>query len=469
MEKVPFISINGSKGKSSTVKYVSYIANQLYNLNVLTYEYDNHKNLISNITINNTTEIDIQKIRDEIIFDIYVDSEAELLNQVIKQNKINLVVCKFNKLTKFFNVIACGLTTIELHESQNIEYTLQNLLTDKTFGNEFISSGIPLIMCNHEKEITSALVDLCDLLKIPLFITNHYHLKYIDIDTGIKSKYSYINLALSLAIVNYLSKCLNLNTHIINLDNLQVKLFDPDDHKPTTYNDKKVYIGMYTQIIPKLETIKFDDTYSTILEKYSNLNFYIDSAGSFKSSNLLIDWIQDKENKNTNDVLLCIFSSNTNIDLIKTLLPLTSINFETFMIADYELKGRNSEDIFKSFDVLDKEYDPEKYKFPENSNWIETVYNTINIFYNDEIFKFSRRKASIPLNHYADLAELHNMKDEEIEKINLPEKSPNIIVDNTESILQYIKNLAKTNTTVNYKVLVTGSKTLCKDIVNAIT
>ena len=48
----PFIVINGSKGKTSTIKYFSYITNQLYKLNVLTYDYNEKLNVIEKIKIN---------------------------------------------------------------------------------------------------------------------------------------------------------------------------------------------------------------------------------------------------------------------------------------------------------------------------------------------------------------------------------------------------------------------------------
>jgi hypothetical protein len=462
MIEKPLVIIGGSKGKFSTCKYFSFISHQLYKYNILSFKYSETYRVITEIKINDKEILNLGDLRRDVVFHPNFDfndinEEISLINYICIRYNIDFIVSNINSLIKFGKVISCGLTTVEYHESQNLDYSLEEIFKIRepfvySVENSFFNTNVPIIMCPQEKIITNKILDKCLKSNTPVFMTNFYHLKYINFNTGVNSRYSYINLIVALNILAYLNTIYNIKTK-------ELEDFRYLRYKQSTYGNYRVYLGIIPNKLPILKNINFDLSYCGIKKYNKNLCFYLDNGGSFKSSNLLIDWF----NKNVikKGVNICIFSCDTDVNLIRTILPLTTIEFETLYIADYNLFGRNVDDLFEDFDM------GEKYKYklrPQVNNWTETMYELFNLFYTDKKYRYGRKKASIQLNEYAGFEEIKIEKPEDIYEINLPDKNPDIVVDDLKSIFNWITRISIENSNIQYNVLATGSKFLLEDL-----
>lgn len=453
----PLILVNGSKGKKSTIKYFSYLAGKFFKYNTLYYNFDNETETLKELIINDSIYINIEEHRKDVSYKNLINeyiasnntlSELSLIAYVIIRYKIDIIITTPNLLSSYFNHILSGLTTIENHESQNIDYSV-----DLYINSSFIKEQVPLITCSHIKPMTCRIINVCEKFSIPLILANFYHLKYINYDTKLNTRYSYLNVCIALNLIEYLNKFYNIKTR-------EVEQFSYLKYKTSTYNHKKVYVGSYPSSLPSLKGIIFDNTYAHIIQK-NNVKFFIDSGGSYKSTNVICDWFSVNKSMNIKDISICIFSCDTHIDLVKTLLPLTTINFETLYLIDYNYKGRDFDNIIQNFEnTIDVISD-------NNSPWIETMYNAFNLFYNDEKYEFGRKRSALPLNEYMGFDEIKTELDEDIDIIKLP-KTPNLIIDDIDSILSWIFQMSNSNSNLNYNVLITGSKRIAEDVSNII-
>lgn len=446
---VPFIVINGSKGKNSTVNYLTYILIQLYNLKILNYEYNEEINEIVNVKVNNIT-LNLTEIKQD-IHNIPGNLNINLLEYVCIKYNINFIVCKYNSLIIHFNVIVCGLTTIDYYlNTMKLDRDVENLTIN---SKGFLREMVPLVTCLHSKDFMLKLFRICNLCLVPIFLTNFYHLKYINYDTGINSRYSYINTAIALVICEILNNTYNLDAKNKKLLNSIIPV-DLKKYKTIEYDTYKSLFCKYITPLPNLKNIYLGCDYNNIKKIDTNLTLYLDSAGSFKSSNLALNWFNTK---NENDINMCIFSVESNQDLIKTFLPISNINLETLFLIDYNIKGEDFDNTLINFSGADKENED------FNCNWVETTYNIVNYIYTDADFQYARAKSSLPINDYAGLEEIKNVSEDEISNI-IPPKTPNIIVDDTESVIKWIKSLSLNNKNSNFRILVTGCKRLTTDI-----
>jgi len=446
---VPFIVINGSKGKSSTVNYLTYNLLQLYNLNILNYEYDEELNEIVSIKVNNVS-LNLFEIKKDINSDSS-DFNVNLIEYVCIRYNINFVVCKYNSLIINFNIVICGLTTIEYSiDTLNLDKDVEKLTIN---SKGFLREMVPLVTCLHSKDFMIKLFKLCNLCLVPIFLTNFYHLKYINYNTGIESRYSYINVAIALVICEMLNNTYNLDMKTKRITN-EIIPVDIKKYKTVEYDIFKSLFCKYVSPLPNLKNIYLGCDYNNIKKINDNLTFYFDSAGSFKSSNLALNWFNSKKE---NDINMCIFSVETNQDLIKTFLPISNIDLETLFLIDYNLKSESFDNLLNNFlGMINEDED-------NDNRWIETTYNAVNYIYTDVEFQYARRKSSLPINDYAGLEEIKNVTEEEITNI-APPKTPNIVIDDTSSVLKWITSLALNNKTSNFRVLVTGCKKLTTDI-----
>jgi hypothetical protein len=446
---VPFIVINGSKGKSSTVNYLTYILLQLYSVNILNYEYDEELNEIVNLKVNNV-RLNLFEIKKDINSNSS-EFNIELIEYVCIRYNINFVVCKYNSLIIHFNVVVCGLTTIEYSiDTLNLDKDVENLTIN---SKGFLREMTPLVTCLHSKDFMIKLFKLSNLCLVPIFLTNFYHLKYINYNTGIDSRYSYINVAIALVICEILNNTYNLDVKAKRKTD-EIIPVDIKKYKTVEYDIFKSLFCKYISPLPNLKNIYLGCDYNNIKKINDNLTFYFDSAGSFKSSNLALNWFNSKKE---NDINMCIFGVEPTQDLIKTFLPISNINLETLFLIDYNLKGESFDNLLSTFSGMINEEDD------KDNSWIETTYNTVNYIYTDVDFQYARRKSSLPINDYAGLEEIKNVSEDEITNI-APPKTPNIIVDDTSSVLKWITSLSSNNKTSNFRVLVTGCKTLTNDI-----
>jgi hypothetical protein len=93
------------------------------------------------------------------------------------------------------------------------------------------------------------------------------------------------------------------------------------------------------------------------------------------------------------------------------------------------------------------------------------MYDAFNTFYNDEKYDFGRKRSALPLNEYMGFDEIKS--DEDIDIIKLP-KTPNIIIDDIDSILSWIFQMSNSNSKLNYNILITGCKRISEDVSNII-
>jgi hypothetical protein len=444
----PFIVINGDKGKSCTVKYLTYILHSLYKIDILNYEYDEDTKIITNIIINDKFTINLNDSRKDLI-NLEGDENINLLNYITLKYNVKFVVCKYNSLIQYFKVILCGLTTIEYNINTLDLYKNIENLTQNSVG--FLRVNVPLVTCLHSKDFMYKLFNICNTYIVPIFLTNFYHLKYINYNTQIKSRYSYINTAIALVITQILNQTFELEKKtLIDLD----RKLDYSKYKMIEYDVYRPLFCRYVSPLPNLNNINFNYNYNFVKKINENLTFYLDSGGTYKSSNLALNWFNNKNEKDTN---ICIFNVSPEQDLIKTLLPITNINLNTLFIVDYKVNGKTIEDLLDIFDGIVK--DTQDYK----EDWSETCYNMTNYLYTDVNFQYARIKSSLPINEYEGLEEIKNVSEEEISKICLP-VMPSIIVDDVESIVEWITMLQKNNEGCNFRILVTGCKKLTKDV-----
>ena len=163
--------------------------------------------------------------------------------ECIIKYKIDFIITKPNLLTKYFKHIVSGLTTIENHDSQDEDYTL-NLLSLNNISDNFIQKNVPLISCAHIKSLTNKIIDICNKKSILFILTNFYHLKYIEYDTKLNTRYSYVNIAIALTILDYIIKFYIPKTREFDISSYNLK------YKTSSYNRQKVLVGCIPSNLP---------------------------------------------------------------------------------------------------------------------------------------------------------------------------------------------------------------------------
>lgn len=402
---IPTIKIEGSKGKTIVCKYIEYILTQIFKLNAIFIDESN-----------------LHILDEDINFDVVI-------------TKRNIVHKKFKTILTGFNIIDYD--------------SLMNTLPDTTYdllnkSPTFLRRNIPLVITNQNEEIFKVMEFVTNDNNVPLFVSQIYHLNYINLNTNFTSKYNKVNISLALTICQ-LFKQLNKNNYIFN-----EKLF-----KLVDVYGKKTFHCPHLSPIPNLKALDLGNCY-TKLKTYENLKFYFDSGGSFKGSVLAVEWFESyiKSLPIKNNILICIFNIDPQADLVKTLVPLTAVNFATFFIANQNLKGDTFDKIVQSISINKENFNV----MEEPVDWIETIYNTVSYIYNDSSFINPRKFFNNELKESFGFHE--NFDNPKLRK--LPEDIPNFITDDPRSILTHIlKNRSMDNT---YHILCTGYKPLINDI-----
>lgn len=402
---IPTIKIEGSKGKTVVCKYIEYILTKVLKINAIFIDESN-----------------LHMLDEDINYDVIVTKRS------IVHNK--------------FKTVITGLNVIDYD-------SLMNTLPDTTYdllnkSPRFLRKNVPLVITNQTEQIFKVIEFICQDSNVPLFVSQLYHLNYINLDTKFTSKYNKVNLCLALTVCQ-LFKQMYKNNYTFN-----ERLFKTVD----IYRKKTLYCPHFSPI-PSLKDLTLGNYYTKI-KKYENLNFYFDVGGSFKGSVLAVEWFESyiKKLPIKNNILICIFNIDTQADLIKTLVPLTAVNFATFFIANYNLKGDSFDKIVQSISINKENFDV----IDEPSDWTETIYNTVSYIYNDSSFINPRKFFNNELRESFGFHE--NFDNPKLRK--LPEDIPNIITDDPRSILTHIlQNRSMDNT---YHILCTGYKPLINDI-----
>lgn len=450
---IPAILITGTVGKTVTIKYISHILYNFYKFKTLYFEL-NEENNIEKVLINGLEKIEIQSYRngiDSILLEGLSPEEKEcfLINEIAKDNEVEVIISKNTNLNIYLNVVVCGVTNIDYDRSMDIEQNLSHI-----FRHYILRNNVPLVTCPQSKVIMPEIFNICKAGSIPLFKAPFYHLKYINYETGIKARYSYINLALALIICK------------IFLNNFDFKIFKPYDinnYKKIESTCGHIYNCSYLYPLPRVKDIDFKE-YSKVytVSDIPNINLYLETAGTFKSTNLLINqfnrYIESKKLRTKSTIVpIIFFSCLPQNELFLTLLPLTTYEFLHFYIIDYKMKGYEFDKLLGVFEDPSNIYNLKKYS--QNEDWSKTMYEAITYIYNEDSMTEQRLKSLSPLNEYYGLEE--NIKLCHLK--NLP-VTPNITLDTLPYIKKWISRLAKKYSSIEYHILCTGCKKLINDI-----
>lgn len=451
---IPTILITGTVGKTVTLRYINHILHNDYKFKTLYFELDQN-NKLSKAIVNGLEHIDLNLYRlgFEFVTEGCLDAheqEAFLVHEIARENKVEVILGKNSILNMYFNVIVCGLSNIDYCRTIDIEEILNNV-----FSNFYLKDGVPLVSSPQRKDMGSEIYNICKAGSIPLFKANFYHLKYINYDTGIKTRYSYLNLALALVM------CKIFLNNFVNKEYIKYGI---ERYKKVECPFGMIYNCSYLNPLPLVKNIDFKEySKSYVYSESSNLNFYVEIGGTFKSSNLLINqfnrFIDSKRilNPNTTIIPLLIFSCLPSNELFLTTMPLTTFEFEHFFIVDYGLKGYSFDKLFPVFDDPHKVNLLKNYK--ENDEWTRTIYEAVTYIYSDETLLEQRKKSMSPLDEYYGLEEnIHKCS------IDVLPKNPSITVDSLPYIKKWFCRLAKKYPKIQYYVLCTGCKKLVDDI-----
>ncbi len=441
---IPSIVYQGI-GSSMIIAYNEYFFHNHFHLNTLTFALDENEEL-KYIRINQNKNINLFSYNVPKRMDAnYEQNVTNLIYEISVQYNVNVILLKSSFLNKFFNISLCVLGAIELHESQDFFVTIC-----ENIGANFLRKNVPVITNTLiNGEILFRLND--ELLKINSFIIaiSSHHLKYINYDTKNNSKYSYINLSIALSTCEVFNK-------------IYSSKFKASDYKLIDFNDIKMRQGVYISPLPNISEICFDKPYNYIT-KIKNCHFYVDQSGTYKSNNFLVNWFHShtKKLKRKNIVNICILDSNPKIDLIKSMLPITTLDLDQLYVLDYQnKKSRTYDELMFCFDNIHGDFLNSRYDCP----LYKTIYDILIAIYHTEDLKDIRKKSMLSL--------LENYKINEVIKdklsnIILPDNVPNIIIDDLKSILGWI-NKNSNNNNLEYHILCTGSKEIVTDIMNLI-
>lgn len=451
---IPTILITGSVGKTITLRYINHILYNDYKFKTLYFEL-NEDNKLSKAIINGLEQIDIDiyKLGFEFVTEGCLDAneqEAFLIHEIARENKVDVILGKNSMLNIYFNVIVCGLTNIDYDRAIDVEETLNRM-----FSYFYLKQDVPLVSCPQPKVLSVEIYNICKAGLVPLFKANFYHLKYINFDTGIKTRYSYLNLALALTMCKIF-----LN----NFNGKEYRKYDITRYKKVECVSGMINLCSYVNPLPMVKNIEFREySKNYVYTPAPNLNFYVEIAGTFKATNLLVSqfnrFIESRrmQDENVTVVPLLIFSCLPSNELFLTTMPLSTFDFEHFFIVDYNLKGYSFDKLLPVFENPQKYFNLKSYK--QNDEWTRTIYEAVTYIYSDENLIGQRKKSMSPLDEYYGLEE--NVKKCSVDI--LP-KNPTITVDTLPYIKKWLTRLAKKYPKIQYYVLCTGCKKLVDDI-----
>lgn len=435
---IPCIVIIGDGGKSITIKYIEYILRNFNKNKTLIFDIS-ETGYIENITINFYEKIDVNPYRlgAELLNLENEQKEIKILETIAEENGVNVIICKNSRLTPYLNVKLSVFTFVD---------TMSNL--SNIFSHQVLREKNPLVFNACKLNLFKSIHDICFAGKIPVFISTFHHLKYIEIDTKINSKYSFMNLGLALTACEIFHKLIEQEMPLFKF-------------KSSTVNNLyKIYTcGYYSKYnLKQLEFPEYCKLYSN-----KNLRLYVEPGGNFKGTNLL-SWNFLTVQKNYSDlnknVFILIYYNKPNSNIIKNFLPLSNLHFNHIFIIDRNDVGKNFEQILEEFKLENSE-NSENLKNSENYKnflWTETIHEAISFIYNESDMEKSRKLAFYPL------AEYYTPK-EEMENVyfsTLLPKMPIITVDELTHIYKWIEKLTSTYNNAVYHILCTG----CKSVVN---
>lgn len=433
MIDTPTIIINGSIGKSLTLKYLNHILTNKYNLKTLYLEIDNKGVVQKSIAFKKTEfkEIQIDNVSLEL------DDQCNLINSLVKEYEADVILTKSSPMNLFFNVIVNGLSIIDYNFEHNLDI---NKINDDNF---LLRTQIPLVVCPQTKFIMTKLLQMTNFNQIPVFIASFFHLKYIEFNTEIKCKYSYICVGLALILSQIFIRS------FMDLKLKEKVPFELQKYKKIEGYGSQIYFCPYPSSLPSFKTMKIDPYYCRIetFRDLPNVKILTDTACTFKSLNLILDTFT-KEFDTQNHINICIYDPNINHDVMKSILPLSVIDFEMIFILETQLEGLTFSSLKEMFDK------PREVCSFEFGSWNESVYNSFNYIYSTEQMIIYRKNARVLLNEYNGLEELF---DRHIPLKTVPTLK-GLSIDKLDSILKWLYRTATNNKNLTYNVLYIPNK-----------
>lgn len=439
MIETPTIIINGSTGKSLTLKYLNHILTDKYKLTTLYLEIDDRgvigKGFICNK--NEIRKIEVSELQGDL------NDQIQLINSIVEKNQVNVILTKSSPLNLFFNVIVNGLSTIDYSMDHNLDI---NLINNDNF---LLRTQTPLVVCPQTKFVMTKLLQMTNFNRIPVFVSSFFHLKYIEFDTGIKSKYSYICVGLALILSQ---------VFIRSFENLELKTrlpFDRQKYKKVEGYDSQIFFCPYPSILPSFKSIIIDPYYCRVqkFRDLENMKVLTDAAFTFKSLNLVLD-VFTKEFNVKDHINILIIDPCIKQDIIKSILPLSTIDFEMIFVLENQLEGLTFTSLKEMFD---KPRDVCSFEF---GSWNESVYNCFNYVYNSKEMMIYRKNSRVPLNEYSGLEELFDQ--------HTPVKEVPILkglsIDNLESITKWLYRTGLNNKHLTYNILYLPTKSTFKEL-----
>lgn len=407
MEETPLYAIilNGTYGKDLTLKYLNYFLIEA-GLKVM-YVKLSSSDIIENIYID-TQKVTANK-NSKVITS---DDDVLLIEELYIKHKCDVIISKSGKLNQYYSILVSGFTKLD------------PLYVHDFDSDTLIRKGIPLVTSVQTSEIMEKIYNTCNRLGVPAFVSEHYHLSYLKINTGLGLDYSYKSYALALRLVFIFLNIYNKG--------------DPKVIDFTNYNRIKIngykfydYTLPRTEILPSITNLNFGKYYGKELIK-DNVKYYVNLSNNVLSSLSIAKWFdQPIEAKTVN---FCIYYKMPSNNLIPSLLPLCGIDFETMYIIDYTEFGNSFENLEKIFfdNFMIESYD---------SDWAETTYNCVSSIISNEKYKSVRK-------NYGKLCTF------------------NLVVDKMKYIIQWIDKYSSVNKDINLRVLVTGDKKMINEFYN---
>jgi hypothetical protein len=394
------IAICGAYGKSLTLIYLNYFLIKA-GYKVLFLNLTSEKN-IKSIYVNNIN-IEFEK-----------KDEFKVLEDVYNQYDCDVVLTKSSHFNPYLSIIISGVIRIDrLHPIDILE-------------DRFIIKNFPVVITTQTEEVAKEIYSICLTKQAPAFVSEHYHTLYKKHNIGLDISYAYQCYCLALS-MSEIFKEMHPKKGVLQLVNMtNLKRVKP--------NGSYFYSYPLPSTLP-IVNMEFNNYYGSIVKK-GNTTFYLDACNNATASNYVSKWFEmDCNSKDA--IKLGIFYKEPSNDLIHTMLPISTINYETFYIVDYDTYGN-------TYDNLRRIFFEDIFVIGENVPWVQTNYECISGLLNETAYENIRRKYNTKAGHF------------------------NIVVDKLEHIQSWIAKYTEAHNEADFRVLITGSKKIVDDMLSYI-
>ena len=391
------ISICGAYGKDLTLIYINHFLIKA-GYKVLLVNITKEEN-IKSIYINNVS-IDFEK-----------KDKFEVLEDLYNQYECDVVLIKSSSLDAFLSVIIAGIIRVD------------NLHPIHVPQEGFLKRNFPLVITTQKESVASELYNTALYSQSPAFVVEHYHISYIKHNIGLDIGYAYQNYTLALTISNIFKE--------MKPGKGLLQLVKTEGLKRVKPNGSYFFSYPLPTTLPIINNLDFGNYYGKIIKK-KNSTFYLDAANNGTAANYITKWFElDCQGKDV--IKLCIYYKEPSNDLVHAMLPISTVNYETFYIVDYDTHGN-------TYDNLRQIFFDDIIVIGDNVPWIETSYYCISAIMHETAYESIRRKYNPKAGHF------------------------NVVVDKLPCIQGWISKYSEAHTEADFRVLITGSKRVVDDM-----